>query len=67
MKDLKDMSLLHILQEQNICRISHIGSTSVDGLIAKPIVDILLELPHIYDLDTVTELLQRSNWIEMKH
>ena len=31
-------------QNQNI-RISHIGSTSVDTIWAKPIIDILVELP----------------------
>lgn len=30
--------------EENILRINHIGSTCVKGLIAKPTVDILLEI-----------------------
>lgn len=34
--------LLHILQDYDICRINHIGSTSVEGLIAKPTIDILV-------------------------
>ena len=46
-------------------RINHIGSTSVEGLIAKPIIDILLELPISYDLDCATDILKKSGWIVM--
>ncbi|MBU5362109.1 GrpB family protein [Enterococcus raffinosus] len=46
-------------------RINHIGSTSVEGLIAKPIVDILLELPDVYDMEEASARLQKSGWILM--
>lgn len=46
-------------------RISHIGSTAVPGLVAKPIVDILLELPAYYEQDTVRSLLEHFGWIFM--
>lgn len=46
-------------------RINHIGSTSVEGLIAKPIIDILLELPVSYDLDGAEDMLKKSGWIVM--
>jgi len=46
-------------------RINHIGSTSVEGLIAKPIIDILLELPISYDLDCVADMFKKSGWIVM--
>lgn len=58
-------NLTHILEDCGIYRISHIGSTSVDGLIAKPIVDILFELDNGYDADIVTRLLQGNGWILM--
>ncbi|GAX03107.1 hypothetical protein IWT140_00705 [Secundilactobacillus pentosiphilus] len=45
-----------------IYRINHIGSTSVPGLIAKPTVDILLELVGSYDLDSVISDLQSLKW-----
>lgn len=38
---------------ENIVKISHIGSTSVPGLIAKPTIDILLEVPKDADLDAL--------------
>lgn len=63
--DEEEKSLACILDNYHVCRISHIGSTSVDGLIAKPIVDILLELPDAYDLDAIAGVLQNSGWIVM--
>jgi len=46
-------------------RISHIGSTAVCGLVAKPIVDILLEIKDIHDPDKITVLLEKNGWILM--
>lgn len=61
----EQQNLTKLLAEFEIQRINHIGSTSVEGLIAKPIVDILLELPESYDLEKVTALLQKAGWILM--
>lgn len=58
-------NLTELLADFGLQRINHIGSTSVEGLIAKPIVDILLELPEGYALDRVAELLQNAGWILM--
>lgn len=58
--------LTHLLNELNICRASHIGSTAVEGLIAKPIVDILLELPSGYNAKNATQLLQSDGWLLMQ-
>lgn len=44
-------------------RISHIGSTSVPGLLAKPTVDILLEIPEDADLPAITETLRDEGYI----
>ena len=57
--------LAAVLSDCGICRISHIGSTAVKGLIAKPIVDILLELPSSYDMNTVASLLEDNDWLVM--
>lgn len=56
----EQQNLTKLLAELEIQRINHIGSTSVEGLIAKPIVDILLELPEGYDLEKVTALLEKA-------
>lgn len=58
-------SLLHHLHAEGIFRINHIGSTSVEGLIAKPIVDILLEFKEGYDRKTVKQMLQSQGWMLM--
>ncbi len=58
--------LARVLRELNIYRVNHIGSTAVKGLVAKPIVDILLELPENYDVNIATDLLQNDGWILMR-
>ncbi|QDR79561.1 GrpB family protein [Sporomusa termitida] len=58
--------LLHSLHDYDICRINHIGSTSVAGLIAKPTIDILLELPKDYAVNEIAQLLQNDDWILMQ-
>lgn len=57
--------MLALLQDFHVTRISHIGSTAVPGLIAKPIVDILLELPAGYDQAALIERLTTAGWLLM--
>lgn len=64
--DQEKQQLLDILQDSAVCRINHIGSTSVEGLIAKPIIDILLELPTAYDVNSVSQVLESNGWILMQ-
>ena len=58
-------NLVSLLACNTIVRISHIGSTAVLGLKAKPIVDILLELPKSYDVKTVGSVLEANGWLVM--
>lgn len=58
-------SLVTLLRPRGFCRISHIGSTSVAGLIAKPTVDILLELCSGYDAGEIVSLLKHTGWTLM--
>lgn len=58
-------TLLHHAADFDICRIHHIGSTAVNGLVAKPIIDILLELPSGYSVDDVAASLEKQGWIVM--
>lgn len=46
-------------------RISHIGSTAVASIWAKPIVDILVEVPQAYKLDSWVEKMSRNGYICM--
>lgn len=64
--DEEERQLLKLLQSHQIQRINHIGSTAVEGLIAKPIVDLLLELPQDYDMTTVEQRLADNGWLCMQ-
>lgn len=46
-------------------RISHIGSTAIQAIWAKPIVDILIEVAPGYCLDDVKNILQQSGYLCM--
>lgn len=49
------------------CQISHIGSTAIPDIWAKPIVDILMEAPSGQTLDALHPLLAQAGWICMNH
>ena len=42
----KERILLRVILRKHIIRIQHIGSTSIPGMIAKPIIDILVAVPN---------------------
>lgn len=44
---------------------SHIGSTSVPGLVAKPIIDMLPEVPDIEQLDALNSQMERLDYQPM--
>ena len=46
-------------------RISHIGSTAISTIWAKPIIDILVEIPRDYKLSDYKELIVNSGYICM--
>ena len=48
---------------ENIVRLRHIGSTSVPGLIAKPTVDMLLEIADDTDIDSLVYILSSLEYI----
>lgn len=57
--------LMQIMERHVIYRISHIGSTAVPGLIAKPTVDILLEMDGDYNIVAIATLLEENGWLIM--
>lgn len=54
---VEESSLRQIIDSRNITRINHYGSTAVPGLIAKPTIDILLEITETCDTDQLMETL----------
>lgn len=61
----EEMQQLISLDIGDIRRISHIGSTSVEGLMAKPIVDILMEVGEETDIVNLKKVLKQNDWICM--
>lgn len=49
-------NIARLLSEINY-RIEHIGSTAIKGIMAKPIVDILLEIPQDVSMEKIKQLL----------
>ena len=48
-----------------VARISHIGSTAIHSICAKPIVDILMEIANDYKLSDCKEAIEQSGYICM--
>lgn len=61
--DIESIMLMEILP--SVCRISHIGSTAVDTIYAKPIIDILVEVPAVSDLLGIKDILISNGYICM--
>ncbi|QLB50279.1 GrpB family protein [Streptococcus sanguinis] len=59
------LRLLSFWPEHQIVRLSHIGSTSVETIWAKPIVDILMEIPEETDMAAMRELLLKNGYLLM--
>ena len=57
--------LLDILSMEDICEISHVGSTSIPSIWAKPIVDILVEMREGGDMQAVKEHIIGGGYICM--
>jgi len=56
-------NLERIIGAENIARISHYGSTSVPGLLAKPTIDILLEINEGTDVEKLMATMPPSEYI----
>lgn len=59
------LRLLSFLPTNQLVRISHIGSTSLETIWAKPIVDILMEIPKETDMAAMRELLLQNGYFLM--
>ncbi len=60
-------SLSSLLSNYGVYRISHIGSTAVDGIWAKDIVDVLVELSAPADLANAAKALENAGFIVMSN
>ncbi len=53
------------LGDRQILRISHIGSTAINGIWSKPIVDILVEIALDEDMQAVAEEIEKCGFLRM--
>jgi len=60
---IEKAELERLIGAENIFRISHIGSTAVPGLTAKPTVDILLEINEATNINKLTAALSSPEYI----
>lgn len=60
-------SLIVLLSDCPIERISHIGSTAVDGIWAKNIVDVMVEFSENADLEKAAETLKDAGFTAMSN
>ncbi|GKU78973.1 GrpB family protein [Paenibacillus sp. L3-i20] len=54
--------LINLLSPLGIIEVEHIGSTSVSGLPAKPIIDLMANLRTFDDIDKIIEVLSDYDW-----
>lgn len=60
--ETEKQKLLSCIDRKNIMRINHIGSSAVESLIAKPTVDILLEIDNESNIEQLTDNLLHNGW-----
>ena len=58
-----EKEFLESIFSDKIMRISHVGSTSVPGLVAKPTIDILLEVSEDIDLSEITKRMRDEGYV----
>jgi len=60
--EVEKQNILNAVNEDNAARINHIGSSAVEGLIGKPVIDISLEVDGSCDIPLLIENLNRIGW-----
>ncbi|MDR3151316.1 MAG: GrpB family protein [Holosporaceae bacterium] len=58
--------LTNVLGKDLMARINHCGSTSIPGLVAKPIIDILLEINSGVSMPTIAEIMKSVGYVCVK-
>ncbi|MGX8703512.1 MAG: GrpB family protein, partial [bacterium] len=60
-----EKTLTGLLADQSVVRISHIGSTTIQGIWAKNIVDVMVEIPQSADMKDIAQILEQNGFIIM--
>jgi GrpB-like predicted nucleotidyltransferase (UPF0157 family) len=60
-----EKTLTELLSNQAVIRISHIGSTAIQGIWAKNIVDVIVEIPQSVDMKDMAQILEQNGFTIM--
>ena len=60
-----EITLTGLLADQPVVRISHIGSTAIQGIWAKNIVDVMVEISQSADMRDMVRILEQNGFIIM--
>ena len=64
---LKEEKLLKEVLKDYIIEIHHIGSTSIKGLKAKPVIDILIVIESLNQIEKIEDILKEYNYTNRGH
>ena len=57
--------LTGLLSDQTVDRISHIGSTAIQGIWAKNIIDVMVEIPQSAEMKDIAQILEENGFTVM--
>ena len=60
-----EASIMDLLPDYPVERISHIGSTAIQGIWAKNIVDVMVEISEKADMEELAHVMERNGFIGM--
>ena len=60
-----EYSIMDLLSDYPVERISHIGSTAIQGIWAKNIVDVMVEISEKADMEELAHIMERNGFIGM--
>ena len=60
-----EATIIDLLANYHVERISHIGSTAIQGIWAKNIVDVMVEIPQSVDMKDMAQILEENGFIIM--
>ncbi len=60
-----EKTLTKLLADQPVVRISHIGSTAIQGIWAKNIIDVMVEFPQSADMKDMARILEQNGFTIM--
>ncbi len=62
----REASELHRVLGEHLQEIYHMGSTSIPGMYAKPVIDIMLVCENLDDIDAIAEKLNSLNYLNLR-